>query len=230
MANPPPFPPPGMPVPQSPKPKSKVSIVLVVVGLFVAFLVFRIVQMAILLPKHMRERQSQPGYSELQAAEKSIVSNRDGVAHGNTKEAAELATAISKDMRQLREAMFEKGKGDNVLLSHGDFLVVCELHKDKCAVIMHVPELRRFTDEAKAGMMELAYATVCRNLDALPDPQPRQVAVATKGDLFYDRLTIGDYTPKDKTPLTHAHSVDLKSSTTTAHELEQFFVPEAPQP
>jgi hypothetical protein len=199
----------------------------IAIGLVIAFFAFRIVQMAIKLPTLSKERRaSTPGYEQLLAAEKIIVSKRNGIAHGNSAEASKLAQAVSKEMRVMREAMFEKGKGSEAMLTGGDFIVFCELHEASCAFIIHVPELRRFTSEAKESMMDLAYTVACDALDDLEGTRPRRLAVGTKGAMFYDRILIGDYTPNDEKPLAKAKPVDLSEKKTVPSALLPFFVPE----
>ena len=198
----------------------------VAVGLVVAFLAFRIYQAVIVFPKMKREpRAATPGYEELLAADKLIVSNRHGVANGNTPEAKKLAAMVSREMRVLREAMFEKGKSD-LMLTGGDFLVFCELHETTCAFLLHVPEMRRFTSEAKASMMDLAYNVACEALDELEGTHPRRLAVGTKGNMFFDRVLIGDFTPNDEEPLKRAKPVELEGGLKAPSELLPFFVSE----
>ena len=68
-------------------------------------------------------------------------------AFGNSEEARALAARFSTMFRQLREIGFTgRQKG---LLTQGHFLTYCRMDADRVCVLVHVPLLRKFTQEAQ---------------------------------------------------------------------------------
>jgi len=135
-----------------------------------------------------------PGYentarARLEAAESKIGTDTHGIAHGNTPKAKELAEKYAKTMKTLRDALFTKGK-EGISLSGGKFITYCELHEGSCVFITHVPEYRRFKDDAKDSLAEIAWEaaqkTVAEELDEGDD-----LAVGLKGVILYGSVMVG---------------------------------------
>ena len=91
----------------------------------------------------------------LDDVENKIRTDSGGIAHGNSDEAKEMAKAYSELILELREEMFTKRKG-GISLSGGKFITYCELRPGQCAFVVHVPEYRKFEDDAKESLAELA--------------------------------------------------------------------------
>jgi hypothetical protein len=92
----------------------------------------------------------------LDSAESQIISASSGVAHGNTPRARELALELSNNLKATRDRVFTEDQG-GVSLSGGNFLVYCRLTPGKCAFLVHVPKYRKFSDEAKETLAEIAW-------------------------------------------------------------------------
>lgn len=177
--------------------------------LFAAFVGFRIVQAALYLKNH--PAQKAPGAEALSQAAKQIVGSSGGVAHGNTAEAQALAARLSRELKVIRETMFEGGKADSIdmqLITKGEFLVYCQLNDESCAFLVHVPEMRRYTDEAKQSIAELAYVSAVTVLDSARKAGVQKLAIATRGNILYDRVLIGDYRFQGKDPLNGARKAE----------------------
>ncbi len=125
-------------------------------------------------------------------AEKNIsVKKSDRVAFGNSEPARSIAENFSRQMKELREVGFSSGKSGGISLSGGEFLTHCELREDTCAIIVHVPDMRKFDSEAKAALNDLAWH-VAQNLLAETDfPEGGELAVGLKGVLLYDDIRLG---------------------------------------
>jgi hypothetical protein len=72
-------------------------------------------------------------------------------AFGNTPKAAEVASRFAAKMKLMREILFEKGK-ETFSVSQHEFLTYCDLQEDRCVLIVHVPDLRHFSDSAKGTL------------------------------------------------------------------------------
>lgn len=128
----------------------------------------------------------------LKAAERKINTDNEGIAHGNSPAAKALAEKYARTMKELREVLFTKGKG-GMSLSGGNFVTYCELHDGRCAFITHVPEYRKFDDDAKDSLAEIAWEaaqmTVADELD-----EGDELGVGLKGVVLYGKVMVGRVT------------------------------------
>jgi hypothetical protein len=178
-----------------------------------------------------RARNAPPGSAAGEAAFRAAnlqITSRgsDGTAAwGNSEEARQLAEKFSTTIRVLREAYFTKRKKKSALsLSEGEFLTYCHLDSKACVFLVHVPDLRKFTPEAKSDLADLAWATaqhvVRTNLD---DPPPR-LAIGTRGILNYGHVLIGSFQPDEESE--DDGIATRESGTRPESLLHQFFSPE----
>lgn len=133
-----------------------------------------------------------------EAANRKIATNNNGVAHGNSPEAEKLAAEFSSKLKTLRDVGIEPSKKRSISLSGGEFITFCHLAEDTCAFLVHVPELRKYTDEAKEFMGEAAWGVAQHCVAALPD-KPAKVAVGLRGIALYDRVLTGPATADENT-------------------------------
>lgn len=137
------------------------------------------------------------GETEFRAANSKIDLQRDSVSFGNSPQATRVADRFSETMSTLRNELFEGGKTNGVSLSGHQFLTYCELHDSQCAIIVHVPELRRFTDEAKDSLGELAWIAAHAALQEKGAGKPgMSLAVGLRGIVLYDRVLLGQVLAK----------------------------------
>lgn len=126
------------------------------------------------------------------AANREINTHHGSAAFGNSPKAVAAATSFSKQMKKMRDLLFEAGKKDGFSVSDHQFLTYCELHDSECAFIVHVPELRRFSKEAKESLGTLAWITA---QSALKEQQitnsAMRLAVGLRGIVLYDRVLLG---------------------------------------
>jgi hypothetical protein len=128
----------------------------------------------------------------LKAAERKISTDNQGIAHGNSPAAKALAEKYAKTMKELREVLFTKGKG-GMSLSGGNFVTYCELHDGRCAFITHVPEYRKFDDDAKESLAEIAWeAAQMTAADELDEGD--ELGVGLKGVVLYGKVMVGRVT------------------------------------
>jgi hypothetical protein len=170
-----------------------VKIIFALVVLFFSFLGFRVVQFAL----HVRDNPvaKAPGEAEFREANRAIIANRGTVAFGNNAAAVALAERYANDLKLLREGLFTEGKKDALSLAKGEFLTFCQRTETACVFLVHVPELRRFTEEAKASLVELAWLNAQAVLKNSAEPPPATVAVGVKGAVFYEAVWVGKFAP-----------------------------------
>ena len=147
------------------------------------------------LPSDFGKRE--PGFDKtpagrLEAAEKKIGTDNDGIAHGNTPEAQALAQKYAQTMKTLREEFFTKGK-KGISLSGGNFVTYCELHEGRCAFITHVPQYRKFTGDAKDSLAEIAWEAAQETVSETLH-EGDELGVGLKGVVIYGSVMVGHVT------------------------------------
>lgn len=183
----------GMPV------AGKVTLILALA--FCAFVAFRLVQLAFFVREHPSELA--PGQAAFREANRLIIGTQGQLGHGNSPEAMAMATRYARDIKALRDEFFSKGKGSKdafAMLTRGDFPTYCRLSSNACVIMVHVPELRRFTPDAKESLAGLAWTAAQTILaDGLTHP-PSQLVVGVKGEIKYEAIMIGASVPGPDAP------------------------------
>lgn len=170
-----------------------VKVIFVLVALFFGFLGFPVVQLAL----HVRDNPiaKAPGEAEFREANRVIIANRGTVAFGNNAAAIALAERYGTDLKLLRESLFTEGKEGAYSLAKGEFLTFCHRTETTCVFLVHVPELRRFTEEAKQSLVELAWLNAQAVLKNSAEPPPATVAIGVKGAVLYEAIWVGKFDP-----------------------------------
>lgn len=139
------------------------------------------------------ERPSDPKYAAFERADDFVTRFEETGADGNTPAARAAAGKISSQMKALRGAMFSESKRKSSFSSSkGEFLTWCEFSKDRAIVLIHVPELRKFNDEAKASLGKLGWTIAAAELAGLePADRPANLVIAIRGAILYDHLLAG---------------------------------------
>lgn len=181
--------------PPAPKPKASLAARIIVscAVLFGAFFVFRVVQFAVYLRTHPLKYA--PGTQQLEAATTLITTARHGTALGNSAEAIGVAEKVSAELKTIRQTMFSGGNADSIdvkALTKGEFVVFCQLNRESCAVLIHVPEMRSYTSSAAKSMAAIAYNSVAKALSAEKKQLLRKLVVATRGTMMYDTILVGE--------------------------------------
>jgi len=127
--------------------------------------------------------------TNLDAVENKIRTDAGGIAHGNTDEAQALAKAYAELMQTLRDELFTKRAG-GISLSGKKFITYCELRDGQCAFVVHVPEYRKFEDDAKDSLADLAWTVAQQTAQEKLQPGD-QLAVGLKGVVLYGSVMVG---------------------------------------
>jgi hypothetical protein len=133
--------------------------------------------------------------SALRRAESNIsVKKGDQIGFGNSQDAEALASEMGEKMKLLRETMFSGSSKSGLSLSGGEFLTHCELHEGTCAFLIHAPGLRKFNNEAKKALSDLAWISAQSVLQESDFPEGGELAVGLKGTILYDDIRTGRHT------------------------------------
>lgn len=132
----------------------------------------------------------QKGKDLLHDMEMKVMGASNGAAHGNSEEAKKLAQEFSDALLRLRDENFTGGNDKGMKLTRGMFLVCCELNPGSCAFVVHVPEFRSFTKDAKEGLADLAWMSAQETAAKHIGPQG-ELAVGLKGVMFYGAVMTG---------------------------------------
>jgi hypothetical protein len=90
----------------------------------------------------------------------------------------------------LRDEFFTDSK-TKVKLSGDNFVTFCQLEQGRCAFVVHAPDLRHFTDEAKQSLAELAWQ-VGKSVAQEELEDGDQLGVGLKGVIFYGAVMTGE--------------------------------------
>ena len=136
-------------------------------------------------------RKQQPGYAAFHSADLLLIGRSNGVAHGNNPEAQALASEFSQRMKQARKLGIESRKSSSIIsLTGGEFLTYCLLTQESCVFMVHVPDLRKFTQDAKDFIAEAAWFSALAITESRQSSL-RNVCVGVRGALLYDRVICG---------------------------------------
>ena len=113
---------------------------------------------------------------------------------GNTSDASDLALQMSTTLAEARTRYFEKSDDKSLMDRTDQFRTFCDLRKDQCVFLIHVPELRRFSADAQESLGLVAWTAARKLLDATGSNQPgMRLAVGLRGIAAYNRVLVGHY-------------------------------------
>lgn len=130
-----------------------------------------------------------PGQSRFEAANE-IINSQAGAraANGNDSVAVEMAQEFGASLADARREGIEKSSVG--IFSAKGFQVYCRRAEDRCAFLVHVPDLRKFDAAAKQWMGEVAWQ-IARQVVSRRGYHPDKLAVGLRGLLSYDRVLTG---------------------------------------
>ena len=95
-------------------------------------------------------------------------------------------------LKAVRTVAFTKGGASGV--SGGYFLTYCQVTDSGVAFLVHVPELRKFTEDAQAALLQLAWSSAVETTRRLPNASSLRLAVGLRGALLYGGIATGSAT------------------------------------
>ena len=72
------------------------------------------------------------------------------------------------------------------------------MNEDSCVFLVHVPKLRKYEDEAKDMMSDLAWVVASGVLGQNGFGSEKTLAVGTKGSFLYHRIDVGEVTAQSE--------------------------------
>jgi hypothetical protein len=142
------------------------------------------------LADQYEKQPKQPGQAAYDEAEKFVLSYKNREGAGNTPEAAKLAEDFARKLRVSRQVMFTEGRSGGMSFSKGFFLTYCFISQEGVALIVHVPDLRNYANDAQVTLSE--YAWILATEEARTKvPKATKLAVAVRGVLDYSAIMTG---------------------------------------
>lgn len=137
-----------------------------------------------------RTVEAPPGAkAALDEAETRTLTDAHGKGQGNTPEARLFAERFATLMEEAHKDAFTSTRA-KFKLSGGHYVTWCERREGTCAFVVHVPEYRRFTSEAKDTLNELAWTAAQLSTKGQLRPGDR-VAVGLRGVVLYGSVMVG---------------------------------------
>lgn len=172
-----------------------------------------------LLGMWAEKQPMQAGAKELLAVHSALTFYHDDAALGSDDQARAVSKQYSLAMRMAREAFFTGTDSKNMSFSKGEFITYCSLQlPHRCAIVVHVPQLRNYAPDAKLEMAQMAWRMA---VGVLQDQkiEVQELAVGIRGSLDYGQILVG------KPPAASANpNLGVKQRTIDSSVLYPFFV------
>ena len=125
-------------------------------------------------------------------AELKLSGAKEGFTTGNTPEAHELAKTYSEKLSFLIQNTIVEKRRDVEKSVDDRVIVNCQLNDDSVCFLVKIPDYRKYEDEAKSGLADMAWAvgTITASEAELPDGS--RLGVGLKGIVFYGAVMVGD--------------------------------------
>jgi len=155
--------------------------------------------------------------------ELQVMSFKGEAALGNSDDAKALAKQYSAAMKAARQVFFSGSDEKKMSFTQGEFVTYCNLLPDRCAFVVHVPQLRNYTSDAETEMAEMGWRMAVNVLRDRPD-FPKELAVGIRGPMNFGRILIG--APSS----TGDNMAGIRERTTRSSALYPFFIKPADVP
>lgn len=188
-----PLPPTASPPKAGRSPLAKGCMIVAAVG---GVLVFAGIGTIYYLADQYEKGPKQPGQAACDEAENFVRSYKDREGTGNTPEATKLAEDFARKLRVSRQIMFTEGSSSGISFTQGFFLTYCFVSQDSVALVIHVPGLRNYANDAKVTLSEYAWTLATEEARAKV-PDANKLAVAVRGVLDYSAILTGTISRED---------------------------------
>ena len=137
-------------------------------------------------------REKKPAERAFDDANSKITSNNDGAFYGNTSAAKEMSQQFSERMGTLQKEFFEGGKKKRGFsLTDEQFVTYCQANKDSVLFLVHVPQFKKYKDDVRDSLLELAWSTASEQVaERYPDQQV-ELCIGLRGSLLYGGSATG---------------------------------------
>ncbi len=143
---------------------------------------------------HLYEKgPKKPGeaeYMDVVYKQLTVYSGKEGM--GNSAEAEQMAREFARKLRAGRHMFFTEGSRSLLSLTDGHFLTFCSETSNRCAFVVHVPQLRYYTPEAKTSIGELAWVLATEQvLLTSTNRNIEKLALGIRGALGMHQILLG---------------------------------------
>lgn len=149
----------------------------------------------------------QPGQEAFSAADRALNAYKEHEAFGNGPVAQSLAQRFAKTMGTMRQVAFTESRG-GPSISKGHFLTHCQITDQDVVFLVHVPELRKFSEDAQGTLLDLAW-TVGRGMASELSGPPRRLTIGFRGAVFYGGIASGPASSRKPDVKSTSGAVDL---------------------
>lgn len=198
--------PPRIPTSVTPPPvierkKSQVARALIWAGILLAVVVVSFIGLRVVQFIQWARQPHAPTRQSYLYAATANLGPMGPVASGNSEDAQAIAAVMSRRMMMFRTIGYTQSEQKGVLDEKDRFRTYCDLRENQCVFLVHVPELRRFTQDAQAALGRDAWAAACSILQEKEIWKPgMKLAVGMRGLITYERVMLGSYLDKDNSP------------------------------
>lgn len=136
-------------------------------------------------PQDVGEREAE---KQLRRAEALIDNGDQTKAYGNSPEAESMALAMATLMKKFRDEYFTKRRQAP---TNTQFVTYCSRKPDSCAFLIYVPEYRKFDDDAKKSLADIAWLAaqeICADKLSPGD----ELAIGMKGQFLFGAIRLGE--------------------------------------
>ena len=129
--------------------------------------------------------QSVPGKMQFDAMNDEITSYKGSAAYGNNELAKKIAEEFSAALSKIRDEGFTEGSKSAFSISKGNIMTSCSATDENILIISHVPQLRKFTDDAKEMLMTYAWKLGQKVVESKNPNFTGTVTIGLRGIVLY---------------------------------------------
>lgn len=147
------------------------------------------------------DRAAVPGHAAFQRADDSIRSYNGKTGFGNSVKAAAGAIRFAAAVKDFRDLAISGKDERHLSLSNGHFLTYVHVSHDSVGLIVHVPRLRKYEDDAKRLIEEVIWRVAVPMARGQLDSAGGTLLVGVRGIGRYDKVWVTDLADTVRTEL-----------------------------
>lgn len=163
-----------------------------------------------------------PGEDEMQKAVEKIQPGQGTTGFGNCTEGEDVARDLSKALKAARKAYFTQA---NQPIPKGDFYIYCELHADRCGLIVQVPGLgnnKQYDADARKAQADQAWKESQKVLAKKFKAEDLKLGIVLRAGKVYGPTMVGKQKGGEDPPDSSEDSADAYK------KVAEFFIQDTP--
>jgi hypothetical protein len=152
-------------------------------------------------------RAAVPGYASFKAKDDSIDSYKGKDGFGNNLKAAGGAIKFATTVKSIRDLAITGKDEHHLSMSEGHFLTFIDVSHDSIGLIVHVPRLRKYEEDAKRMMEDVIWRMAVATAREQLDSAHGVLLVGVRGISAYDKvwvMNLADTTRAEMDPVRDA--------------------------